>query len=116
MWPTPMKSDADRGSGTYMRGNPTLTGMARMFPTPTVKGNHNRAGLSKNSGDGLATFVGRFPTPTAQDAANNGGPSQSSRNTPPLNSVVGGKLNPKFVEWLMGFPVGWTDLEDSETP
>jgi hypothetical protein len=28
----------------------------------------------------------------------------------------GGKLNPTWVEWLMGFPIGWTDLEDSETP
>jgi hypothetical protein len=28
----------------------------------------------------------------------------------------GGKLNPMWVEWLMGFPLGWTDLEDSETP
>jgi hypothetical protein len=24
----------------------------------------------------------------------------------------GGKLNPTWVEWLMGFPPGWTDLED----
>ncbi len=27
-----------------------------------------------------------------------------------------GQLNPTWVEWLMGFPLGWTDLEDSETP
>ena len=27
-----------------------------------------------------------------------------------------GQLNPMWVEWLMGFPPGWTDLEDSETP
>jgi hypothetical protein len=27
----------------------------------------------------------------------------------------GGKLNPTWVEWLMGFPTGWTDLKDSET-
>lgn len=27
-----------------------------------------------------------------------------------------GSLNPAWVEWLMGFPIGWTDLEDSETP
>jgi len=27
-----------------------------------------------------------------------------------------GFLNPMWVEWLMGFPLGWTDLEDSETP
>jgi len=31
-------------------------------------------------------------------------------------SVVGGALNPTWVEWLMGFPTGWTDLEDSGTP
>lgn len=29
---------------------------------------------------------------------------------------VGGKLNPAWVEWLMGFPIGWTDLEGLETP
>jgi hypothetical protein len=27
-----------------------------------------------------------------------------------------GKLNPEWVGWLMGFPPGWTNLEDSETP
>ena len=27
-----------------------------------------------------------------------------------------GQLNPTWVEWLMGYPGGWTDLEDSETP
>jgi len=26
-------------------------------------------------------------------------------------SAIGGKLNPTWVEWLMGFPTGWTDLE-----
>ena len=28
----------------------------------------------------------------------------------------GGLLNPTWVEWLMGFPTGWTDLSASETP
>jgi hypothetical protein len=27
-----------------------------------------------------------------------------------------GKLNPEWVGWLMGFPPGWINLEDSETP
>lgn len=35
-----------------------------------------------------------------------------SRN---LNDQVGGQLNPTWVEWLMGFPIGWTDLNASET-
>lgn len=58
----------------------------------------------------------RWPTPTTQDAANNGGPSQYRRNSLPLNAAAGGSLNPEWVEWLMGFPAGWTDLEPSETP
>ena len=28
----------------------------------------------------------------------------------------GGSLNPEWVEWLMGYPKGWTDLKPSETP
>lgn len=27
-----------------------------------------------------------------------------------------GPLNPEWVEWLMGYPIGWTDLKHSETP
>lgn len=34
-------------------------------PTPTVKGNHNRAGLTATSGDGLATAVAMWTTPLA---------------------------------------------------
>lgn len=28
----------------------------------------------------------------------------------------GGQLNPMWVEWLMGFPIGWTELDASEMP
>jgi hypothetical protein len=31
------------------------------------------------------------------------------------NKVVGGKLNPTWTEWLMGWPLGWTDLKPLET-
>ena len=26
-----------------------------------------------------------------------------------------GQLNPEWVEWLMGYPIGWTELNASET-
>jgi hypothetical protein len=32
-----------------------------------------------------------------------------------LGMAAGGALNPTWVEWLMGFPLGWTDLGPSET-
>ena len=31
------------------------------------------------------------------------------------SSRSGGELNPKWIEWLMGWPMGWTDLEPLET-
>ncbi len=63
----------------------------------------------------LETVLGRrmFPTPTVNDSKNNNPPSQALRNTPPLNVVVGGQMNPTWVEWLMGWPLGWTDLHAS---
>ena len=57
----------------------------------------------------------RWATPTAQDASNNASPSQYRRNSIPLNAQVGGKLNPTWVEWLMGWPLGWTDCAASAT-
>ena len=33
-----------------------------------------------------------------------------------LATHTGGTPNPDWLEWLMGWPLGWTDLEDSETP
>lgn len=32
-----------------------------------------------------------------------------------MQAGSGGKLNPSWVEWLMNFPIGWTDLDASET-
>lgn len=57
----------------------------KMFPTPTVSGNYNKKGASPNSGDGLATVI------------RDGGAE--------------GVLNPDWVEWLMGWPIGWTHQE-----
>lgn len=33
-----------------------------------------------------------------------------------LTQGNGGRSNPALMEWLMGFPIGWTDLSASETP
>jgi hypothetical protein len=50
-----------------------------------------------------------WPTPTAHNAKETGAPSQMERKTVQLGDLVGGSLNPQFVEWLMGFPIGFTD-------
>ena len=61
------------------------------------------------------TESGLWPTPTAHNAKETNAPSEAKRNEPTLASRVGGKLNPTWVEWLMGWPLGWTDLKPLET-
>lgn len=148
--PTPCTVDTgsmfNRSASAGAALRPTLGAMARfdLWPTPTVSGNYNRAGLSAKSGDGLATAVARWPTPTKADADGGVGHPASKQGAPNLRTVVtgrtpntvdakggtrrpgtdsqvqlvhqvGGKLNPTWVEWLMGWPIGWTDLKHSET-
>ena len=59
--------------------------------------------------------VEMWPTPTCHNAKETNSPSEAVRNTPSLAAQVGGKLNPTWVEWLMGWPLGWTDLKHSAT-
>ena len=140
MWPTP---DAHEGSGggsakvasraLARKGREgsgakiqiQLRDLVKLWPTPTVSGNNNRKGLSGKSGDGLATVARLYPTPWASDYKGTGPyGSKSHRHDVKKRNLKGvviepentGSLNPAWVEWLMGFPIGWTDLEDSETP
>ena len=86
------------------------------LPTPTVFGNYNKKGASKNSGNGLATFVKMFPTPTARDSRKMC-QGDLRRKSPSLGTIAvgtGGTLSPMWVEWLMGFPLMWTELNHSE--
>ena len=120
--PTPVTLDSgsrfNRSLSEGAQLRPTLGAMARynLWPIPTVKGNYNRTGLTSTSGDGLATAVRKWPTPTARDyrgvqreQRRHEMSLKSSRGVP-LNEAAGGLLNPTWVEWLMGWPIGWTAL------
>ena len=109
----------ERGFAFLEQGAPALEsaserGEGCLWPTPCVHGNYNRRGLSETSGDGLATAVRMWPTPTAHNAKEMAAPSEHQRNTPTLAAQAGGALNPPWVEWLMGWPIGWTDLKPLE--
>ena len=55
-----------------------------------------------------------WPTPVQRMYKDSGSPSEYARNEIPLAAQVGGPLNPPWVEWLMGWPQGWTDLKPLE--
>lgn len=86
-------------------------GRGVLWPTPTVNGNNNRAGLSSKSGDGLATAVKMWPTPRRQSST---GASEHGDGGPDLQTAAGGQLNPDWVEQLQGFPEGWTNPDVDE--
>jgi DNA (cytosine-5)-methyltransferase 1 len=97
----------------HRRNTPTLTAQVNQrWPTPTVCGNYNRKGASATSGDGLATAVQNWPTPDA--SAHKYRLSGNSQQSNSLMALAGGKLNPDWTEWLMGWPPGWTDLKPLE--
>lgn len=117
-------------SGTTVDGQcwelPTLerrtsaTGFG-FWPTPTVCGNNNKKGAGPKSGDGLATAVKRmWRTPSASVVEPKSTVLKLTGRKPTdpqvgLADQVGGSLNPTWVEWLMGWPLGWTDLKPLAT-
>ena len=58
-----------------------------------------------------ATEYGLLPTPTKHNSKEGAYPAEYTRNTPTLATHAGGKINPEWTEWLMGFPHKWTDLQ-----
>jgi len=115
--PTPVVAqhpyNQSRSPGAARR--PSLYGMARHGLWPTPKSSDHRTGLPgravhprrRNLNDAAA----RWPTPLARDARSCRGAARtpSSQGSEPLVTAVGGRLNPTWVEWLMGAPLGWTD-------
>lgn len=88
-WPTPASRDYKGAPKSWLRQNDSrghLDGQVALYPTPrAIYGQH----------------------PGMKDRSHLTGVVQTSE--------IIGQLNPMWVEWLMGFPLGWTDLSASET-
>jgi hypothetical protein len=99
LWPTPQERDYKTGS------NPQDGRIQRK----------QEQGWSPNLNDA----VKMWPTPAAQDAKNATLPaSQIDRDTIPgavMRDGGEGQLNPEWVEVLMNFPQGYTDLDSPLT-
>ena len=97
MWQTPVADDAvDQVRGKVnSRGEPKLSAQVKIFPTPT-------ACMSKGSSPASLT-------------RKSGRSRVNDRLDHNVMASHGGSLNPTWVEWLMGWPLGWTDCAASAT-
>jgi hypothetical protein len=110
--------------------------MARkgLWPTATAS-NSQREFVRKphwkmHAGMTLADFVAFWPTPNSRDWRSARGTKPrdghalnlpealfnrySGKNYPSEETPTSGQLNPTWVELLMGFPAGWSDLSEEE--
>jgi hypothetical protein len=56
-----------------------------------------------------------YPTPTSLNGLNAGSSTRETAAIFQEEPQILGSLNPEWVEWLMGWPRGWTDCEHSVT-
>ena len=96
MWPTPTAHNAKEAAypAEFLRKTPTLAASVAMrkFPTPQASDNRDRGNLGSSA---------------IQRRREKGKQMMLSQSV----SDISGALNPPWVEWLMGWPLGWTDLK-----
>lgn len=128
MWPTPAASLGPKGGRVTSRrgrkGENLIEALSDETRWPTPHGFSPDGRSNGPSGNELGRAVNlslRFRTPMASDG------KTSRRETLALRRAkgqqirlshqvaVGGSLNPTWVEWLMGWPLGWTDCGASAT-
>ena len=101
MWPTPTTGD---GSTENL--------------DPWLKRRERKLKEGINLHKPLRIAVKMHPTPLSRDYKDTLSMKPSKRRylidsvREDLTSKVNGTLNPMWVEWLMGYPIGWTDLRD----
>lgn len=127
-WPTPRAADASMGSvivedrllalvetgkpatrkdgGEYQVGLREMVAARQMFATPTATANQLSPSMMKHPG----CRAWRVPTPAATDwkGSSKAGQRRGQLTDPAMGAIPpGGKLNPQWVAWLMGWPIGW---------
>lgn len=124
-WPTPAKSDTDAASSVrpLQKAQVGLPNAVKLWPTATARdhksGKASEATHAKNARP-LSEAVDKWATPGAGSLNSLRGKGQPPEvrktaghqvNLQDQVATAPGMLNPRWVETLMGFPIGWTQLD-----
>jgi hypothetical protein len=139
LWPTPTAGDGKSAGSRNLEGSKAHPGVSLTdavqygnsttprWSTPTVRDAGTELKVTRGAGSQakgnekirplllqVLDEARRWPTPQARDWKS-GATLQDYGNSRPLSEAVSGQLNPTWVEWLMGFPSGFTDCGPSAT-
>ena len=128
--PTPSASqygtNTGGAAGRTGGARPGLETLVRGLPTPGANDHKGSSKPGQRRGQ-LDERVENLPTPTVGDSRSSGAAGYSIASgrhsgTTLTDAIAGaapagrrGRLNPRFSEWLMGLPIGWTSLEPLAT-
>ena len=111
MLPTPRAEDS-QATGAH-RGKPDTLNSAVRFRTPNTR-DHHPQGPRTDHPQRQTTLCDQvretFASPQANDWKSGTGFVPDGQHTPQLRHTAGGMLNPTWVGWLMGVPLGWDAL------
>jgi hypothetical protein len=95
-WRTPSATEADHGgpNARDSKGGLHLSAQVRQYPSPVASGKLN--GGTRDFG-------------MLRDLMDAGEITDAERRS--MSAGNGGQLNPSWVCWLMGWPIGWTSLD-----
>jgi hypothetical protein len=124
LWPTPTATLGNKGgvvtpAKARANGNLVEALALQLWPTPTADDTGARLKPYAQGGAPLSFAVRKWPTPCASAGKGSSdvaltSKSGRSRARDRIDHAVmasdGGPLNPAWVEWLMGWPAGWSDL------
>ena len=126
LWPTAVADDTGMRKNKYAQGGTPLSlavQQPQMWATPTaaISQGTTRPPTKGGGSRDLRQDVKMWPTPRASEWKGTGPLGSKSHNhrlekgyldaTVQEKTQVSGSLNPQWVEWLMGYPSGWTDLK-----
>lgn len=123
LWPTPRASDGEKG-GPNQRGSKGDLALpaAVKWATPASrdwKDSGQEPSARNRKSPSLPTQIAMeqerlWTTPCADDTGHR--KAKYAQGGTAMSTQTGGQLNPMWVEGLMGYPFGWTEVEDWTMP